>query len=105
MDIVKVVKEKGNEFCQFAKENWMDLVGTVVMVGTGAAAVGVMIKAVNDSQKSIWDKKNEWYVACDRKISNTELANILKECRERKISLTEILCERDIRTYVWKADK
>lgn len=89
------VVKKAKEFGQFAKENMMDLAGTVTILATGAFSIGLVAKAVNDSDKSLYDKKNNWFVVPSHKLSNIELGNMLKESRENGKTLTEILCERD----------
>ena len=104
MDIVKTAKEKCKKFTEWVGDNIIDIAGSTALLMVGGAGVWVIKKAAETSgvcDYAIYDKKNDWMCGCKRQLSNEELSEILKICRERHCSITEVLAEMDLRTSVY----
>lgn len=111
MDIVESAKKKATEVKNWVCEN-SEEAGAVVAILSLAFAGGVGIytasRIMNDSQTvnaGIYDNKNGWNIEVERVLTNEELAQILKICRKKHCSITEVLADMDLLTRVYAIEK
>lgn len=98
------IKKNAKKISEWAEDHIVDIAGSTALLMIGGAGVWVIKKVAETSglcDHMIYDKKNDWMCGCKRTLSNDELAQILKICRERHCSITEVLSEMDIRTSVY----
>ena len=108
MDIVKSAKEKAAKIGDWVDDHILDICGGAALLavgGVGSYGIWKAIQTVEEYSFAIYDKKNDWFCGCKRQVSNEEMAQILKICRKKHCSITEVLADMDLRTNVYSIEK